>query len=85
MHRTPDALLASIYSLQIGLPLESEAAGVRSRLSSVVLALLTTYLTAGMVPKIQPFDIKPTMIKRMNHLVHDRILHMPFGEESVLA
>jgi hypothetical protein len=40
--------------------------------------LRQTDLATRMVPQIQPLYIEPTMIKRMNHLVDNRIFHMPF-------
>lgn len=38
-----------------------------------------------MMPQIAPIYLEPTMIKGVDHLVHDCILHMPLAKESVLT
>ena len=37
------------------------------------------------MPQIAPVDVEAAMVKCMNHLVHNRVLHMLLAEESVLT
>ncbi len=44
-----------------------------------------THLATSVMSQIPPIDLKSTMIKSMDHLMYQRILHMLFTEEAILT
>jgi hypothetical protein len=45
----------------------------------------TTHLAASVMPQVAPIHLEPTMIKGVDHLVYDGILHMSLAEEPILT
>jgi hypothetical protein len=44
-----------------------------------------THLATRMVPKVIPMHLELGMVVHMNQLVNQRVLHVGFGQETVLA
>lgn len=88
MHRTLVEFRVSTGNLRTSWQLVSggqEQLSVKRSSATTSMPKSLAHLATCMMSQVIPFDIESTMIKRMDHLVDERILHVFLVEEPILA